>query len=118
MIAQEQREHKKEILDIKKYRNIILKDVGNREYFENIHRMVTEDKTSTASDNKIFIEVGAATDEVLYNFCKRTSNTNKWLKMFSTAGAALLGVTIFAQFFFGRMQIPKPAATQKDKKYA
>lgn len=110
--------NKKLLEEFKKYRNIVLNDVGNREYFENIHRMVTEDKTSTASDNKIFIEVGAATDEVLYNFCKRTSNTNKWLKMFSTAGAALLGVTIFAQFFFGRMQIPKPAATQKDKKYA
>ena len=110
--------NKKLLEEFKKYRSMVLHDVGNTTYFENSYRNIKEDATSLASDNKIFIEIGAATDEVLYNFCKRSSNTNKWLKMFSTAGAALLGATVLAQFFFGRMQTPQITATQKDKTHA
>lgn len=107
--------NKKLLEEFKKYRSMVLNDVGNKSYFENSYRNINDDASSLASDNKIFIEIGAATDEVLYNFCKRSSNTNKWLKMFSTAGAALLGATVLAQFFFGRMQTPQITATQKDK---
>ncbi len=110
--------NKKLLEEFKKYRAMVLNDVGNKDYFENSYRKINDDISSTASDNKIFIEIGAAPDEVLYNVCKRASNTNKWLKMFTTAGAALLGVTVFAQFFFGKMQLPKSTAIQKDKKHA
>ncbi len=103
--------------EFNKYRRMFLKDIGNANYFEYVYRIVNG-SGSDASDNKIFNEVGAATDEVLYNYCKRASNTNKWIKMFATAGAALLGVTVLAQFFFGRMQTPKPTPVEKDKQYA
>lgn len=107
------------LAEFKKYRKMILNDVGDVKYFEHIHRKVNEAaKDSNATDNKIFTEIGAATDEILYNYSKRAFNTNKWIKMFTTAGAALLGVTVLAQFFFGRMQTPKPAPVQKDKQYA
>lgn len=109
--------HNKFLAEFKKYRGMLLKDVGNASYFEYVYRVVNG-SGSDATDNKIFNEVGAATDEVLYNYCRRASNTNKWIKMFATAGAALLGVTVLAQFFFGRMQTPKPIPVQKDKQDA
>ncbi len=109
--------NRKIFAEFNKYRSMFLKDVGNTNYFEYVYRVVNG-SGSDATDNKIFNEVGAATDEVLYNYCKRASNTNKWIKMFATSGAVLLGVTVLAQFFFGRMQTPKPTPVQKDKQYA
>lgn len=101
------------LAEFRAYRDLLYKQVGNKEYFESILSKVDKDVTSTASDKEIFNLIGAATDKIVANYGKQTFNTNKWLKMFGTMGAALLAVTVGAQFFFGRMKPPKTAETQK-----
>ena len=37
----------------------------------------------------------------------------KWIKIFGGFGAALLGVTILAQFLFGKMKTPETTGKKK-----
>lgn len=99
--------------EFKAYRNAIYNKIGNAHYFESILSKVDKDVKSNATDKEIFNLIGAATDKIVANYGKQTFNTNKWLKMFGTMGAALLAVTVGAQFFFGRMKPPKTTETQK-----
>ena len=39
---------------------------------------------------------------MLYKALKDHYNTNKWLKMCTTAGSIVLGVTLASQFAFGK----------------
>ena len=95
-----------------KYRELVFHQIGNIHYIEKILHKVdlanNKDAGCSLNSKTIFETIGAATDEIVHNYCKQTYNTDKWLKMFGTTGAVLLGLTVFAQFFFGRMKTPKP----------
>lgn len=101
------------LAEFKTYRDTLYKQVGNKNYFESVLSKVDKKGISTASDREIFDLIGAATDKMVASYGKQTFNTNKWLKMFGTMGAALLAITVGAQFFFGRMKPPKTTETQK-----
>ena len=97
------------------YRRFCLEQIGNAFAVEkNLHK--ASDVASTASNALIFRITGAATDEVIANYGKQSFNTNKWLKIFGTTGAVLLGLTVAAQFFFGRMKLPQNNKTQETTK--
>lgn len=55
-------------------------------------------KTAVAKFNKI----ACTPDNMLYKALKDHYNTNKWLKMCTTAGSIVLGVTLASQFAFGK----------------
>lgn len=54
-----------------------------------------------------FLITGIAPDEFMFNIFNQKYNTNKWFKMFGGMGAALLAVTVGAQFFFGKLKMPE-----------
>ena len=87
------------------YRNLILDKIGGEKNFAKPrHRIRPESKTG--SELK-FLLTGIATDELFYKAGQQAYNTNKWLKMFGTIGAVTLGVTVLAQFFFGKTKSPE-----------
>ncbi|MBO5434775.1 hypothetical protein J6A31_03000, partial [bacterium] len=96
------------------YRQTVLKELGNASAIEKELHKVSKD-VSEASSALMFRLTGAATDDIIANFGQQSFNSNKWLKMFGTAGAVLLGVTVLSQFFFGKMKLPQ-AQTQESKK--
>ena len=101
--------------EFKKYRSFCLEQIGNANAVErNVHKV--SGAASTASNALIFRITGAATDEVISNYGKQSFNTNKWLKIFGTTGAVLLGLTVAAQFFFGKMKLPQNHQAQDTTK--
>ena len=102
--------------EFKTYRTKVLNEVGNAYAIEKGNHKAVENGVSSMSNAMIFRITGAATDEVMSNYGKQAFNTNKWLKMFGTAGAVLLGVTVLSQFFFGRMKLPQVQQAQDTKK--
>lgn len=88
------------------YRQIIFNKVGNLEYIEKKHHKVGTN--CDLNSKAIFNLIGASTDEIVHNYCKQAYNTRKWLNMFGKTGGILLGLTLFAQLFFGKMKTPKP----------
>ncbi len=106
----------KELLnDFKQYRKFCLEQIGNAMAFERKTHKVSGVK-STATNGLIFRMTGAATDEVFANYGKQSFNTNKWFRIFGTAGAVLLGLTVATQFFFGKMKLPQNRQTQETSK--
>ena len=87
------------------FRREFAQDLGNSEYFVKPYHLLHGYKNGVSSYTK-FLRMGMAPDQMLHNVIKETFNTRKWLKMFGGFGAGLLGVTVLAQFFFGKM---KPA---------
>lgn len=102
--------------EFKVYRSKVLQEVGNAYAIEKGTHTLSNVGGSSMSNAMIFRITGAATDEVMANYGKQAFNTNKWLKMFGTAGATLLGVTVLAQFFFGKMKLPQAQQPQETKK--
>jgi len=102
--------HKALFNEFQNYRKFVLEQIGNAYAVERNTHMVSGVQ-STASNARIFRITGAATDEVVANYGKQAFNTNKWLKIFGTTGAVLLGVTALTQFFFGKMKLPQNAQT-------
>ena len=91
--------------EIPAYRDQILNIIGGENYFAKpFHRI--RPQNGAGSDLK-FLLTGIAPDELFFKAGQQAFNTRKWLKIFGTFGGALLGVTVLAQFFFGRM--PNPA---------
>ena len=68
---------------------------------------------SDAGSELKFLLTGIATDELFFKAGQQAYNTNKWLKLFGTIGAATLGVTVLAQFFFGKMKSNEQKGSQK-----
>lgn len=92
---------KNEVLN---YRRLVYNCVGGSHNFaKQRHKTIA---TNTASDIK-FLLTGISPKEFFFNNIQNTFNTKKWLKMFGGAGAALLGVTVLSQFFFGRIKQPR-----------
>ncbi len=57
--------------------------------------------------------MGAAPDEMILKMANQKFNSGKWFSMFGKLGAALVGVTLISQLFFGRMKTPKPTKETK-----
>ncbi len=93
------------------YRSRILEILGGDKYFAKPYHVIGEAKT-TGSDIK-FLLTGIATDELFYKRGQQLYNNKKWLKIFGGFGAALLGVTVLAQFFFGKMKTPPVTGDKK-----
>lgn len=96
------------LTEFKKYRDDIYYKVGNLHYIEKIHHKTNTDGMCDLNDKVIFELLGAAPDEVFLKYGKQTFNTRKWLSIFGKTGGILLGVTVLAQFLFGKMKLPKP----------
>lgn len=97
--------------EINRYRTLILDNIGSEHYFAKPNHKIRP-ANGAGSDLK-FLLTGIAPDELFYKAGQQAFNTKKWLKIFGGFGAALLGVTVLAQFFFGKM----PKYQQKaDKK--
>lgn len=100
--------YKNILSEFKEYRNVVFEKIGNIHYIEKqLHKVGSNCDIDAKT---IFGIIGAATDEIVHNHCKQAYNTRKWLTSFGKTGGILLGVTVLAQFFFGKMKTPKPIA--------
>ena len=89
-----------------KYRSDFLDDLGGHYYFVKPFHKVPG-KTGAGSSYTKFLRVGMAPDQMLHGTIKEVFNTRQWLKTFGGIGAALLGITVLSQFFFGKMKTPE-----------
>lgn len=98
------------------YRKASLYNLGNSKYFAKVYHMAVNGIGEVVTtDSKKFNLTGIAIDELLSKTGQQMYNTRKWLKIFGTMGAALLGVTVGAQFFFGKMKPPKERIKETKK---
>lgn len=88
-----------------RYRQLIMEKLGGEKYFAKPRHLVSG-KNHTGSDIK-FLLTGIAPDEFFFKAGQQAFNTKKWLKMFGGFGAGLLGVTVFTQFFLGKLKTPR-----------
>ena len=88
---------------IKKFREAM----GNTSQFYNRGLTVNPEQAGLASRLETssagkFILNSKSPKAMIQDLAKRVHNSNKWLKMFTTAGAVLLGTTLLAQLNFRR----------------
>ena len=93
------------------YRKLILEKIGGEHNFAKPRHRIRP-KVNAGSELK-FLLTGIATDELFFKTFQQQYNTNKWLKIFGTIGAVTLGVTVLAQFFFGKMKFQNQKGSQK-----
>ncbi len=84
------------------YRKEILKYLGGDKYFAKPNHLVNGQAHGSSSLLRMLL-LGSSTDEMISKLCSQRYNSSKWLKMFGTLGASILGVTVLSQFFMGRM---------------
>lgn len=97
--------------ELMNYRKLILEKIGGEYNFAKPRHRIRP--VSDAGSDLKFLLTGIATDELFFKAGQQAYNTNKWLKIFGTIGAATLGVTVLAQFFFGKMKSPEQKGSQK-----
>lgn len=91
--------------EMSNYRELVLDKIGGEDYMlKPRHRI--RPKSDAGSDLK-FLLTGIAPDEFLFKSGQQFYNSKKWLKIFGTFGGVLLGVTVLAQFFFGKTKNQK-----------
>ena len=100
---------KKELVN---YRNLTLDILGGEKYFAKPRHLVRS--INNASSEIKFLITGIATDEFFFKSCRQLFNTHYWKKTFVRFGAGLLGVTVLAQFFFGKTKASKKGAVKND----
>ncbi len=88
------------------YRDAVFKDIGDTKYFAKLQHFV-ENRGSDATSARKFLLLGMSPDDLFSKIGLRKYNSQTWRKTFGTIGAVLLGVTLVAQFFFGRMKLPE-----------
>ena len=93
--------------EISNYRNLVMDYVGGEHYFWKPRHKV-RDAAQAGSDIK-FLLTGISPNELFFKSGQQVYNSKKWLKMFGGFGIGLLGVTVLAQFFLGRLKAPKKA---------
>ncbi|MBE7709808.1 MAG: hypothetical protein E7Z93_05095 [Cyanobacteria bacterium SIG32] len=89
-----------------RYRGDFLDNLGGHYYFVKPYHKVAG-KSGAGSSYTKFLRVGMAPDQMLHGTIKEVFNTRQWLKTFGGIGAGLLGLTVLAQFFFGKMKTPE-----------
>ena len=91
--------------EVTNYRRLVMEKIGGERYFWK-PRHIVSNTGDTGSDIK-FLLTGIAPNELIYKTGQQVFNTRKWLKIFGGIGAGLLGVTVLAQFFLGRLKAPQ-----------
>lgn len=87
--------------DLEAYRDKVLNIIGGEHYFAKPRHKIRP-TNETGSELK-FLLTGIAPDELFFKAGQQAFNTKKWFKIFGTFGSVLLGLTVLAQFFFGKM---------------
>lgn len=87
--------------NVTEYRENVVKIIGGENYFAKPRHRISP--VNDAGSEFKFLLTGIAPDELFFKAGQQAFNTRKWLKIFGTFGGALLGVTVLAQFFFGKM---------------
>lgn len=98
--------------DIQKYNKEFYEKIGGSDYFQKAYHKTVEGVKAT--DEEKFLLAGLAPDEMFTKLFNQKFNTKKWSKTYVRFGAALLGITVFSQFFFGNL--PEPRKINKDAK--
>ena len=91
--------------EVNEYRKACASELGDAFYFAKPRHLV-HGVQSDASSYKQFLRMGMSPDQMFNVTIKELFNTKKWLKMFGGLGLGLLGVTVLAQFTFGKMKTP------------
>lgn len=91
--------------EVTNYRRLVMDKIGGEKYFWK-PRHIVSNSNDAGSDIK-FLLTGIAPNELIYKTGQQVFNTRKWLKIFGGIGAGLLGVTVLAQFFLGRLKAPQ-----------
>lgn len=91
--------------EVIRHRDLVLEKLGGEKYFAKPRHLIRAEN-KTGSDIK-FLLTGIAPDELIFKTGQQLYNSKKWLKIFGGFGAALLGVTVLAQFFIGKMKAPE-----------
>jgi hypothetical protein len=94
-----------------KYRQLVVEKLGGEHYFAKPRHKISN-SAPVGSDIK-FLLTGIAPDEFFFKAGQQAFNTKKWLKMFGGFGIGLLGVTVLAQFFLGRLKAPRQVNNDK-----
>ncbi len=92
--------------ELTQYRHNFINEIGDAHYFFKPYH-VARSQNKNAKSYTQFLLMGMAPDQMFSTTMKEMFNTRKWLKMFGGFGAALLGVTVLSQFFFGKMKVPE-----------
>ena len=87
--------------NVTEYRENIVKIIGGENYFAKPRHRISP--VNDAGSEFKFLLTGIAPDELFFKAGQQAFNTRKWLKIFGAFGGVLLGVTVLAQFFFGKM---------------
>ena len=96
--------------EVLNYRDLVLNKIGGEYYMHKPRHRIRP--ISDAGSTLKFLLTGIAPDEFFFKSGQQFFNSNKWFKIFSTFGAALLGVTVLAQFFFGKTKNPKQGSAK------
>jgi hypothetical protein len=91
--------------DFKNYRKSVLKFLGGDKYFAKPNFLVNGESHISSSEYK-FRLAGCSLDSMFQNLFTNSFNNQKWFNVFGKLGAALVGVTLLAQFFIGRTKNP------------
>ena len=86
--------------DVNKYNSEVYNKIGSAEYFTKPNHKTTGDQG--ASSEYKFLLLGVAPDEMMTKTVQQSYNSQKWGKTFGTVGAVLTGLTVAAQFLFGK----------------
>lgn len=87
--------------NVTEYRENVVKIIGGENYFAKPRHRISP--VNDAGSEFKFLLTGIAPDELFFKAGQQAFNTRKWLKIFGAFGGILLGVTVLAQFFFGKM---------------
>lgn len=86
--------------DVNKYNSEVYNKIGSADYFTKPNHKTTGDQG--ASSEYKFLLLGVAPDEMMTKTVQQSYNSQKWGKTFGTVGAVLTGLTVVAQFLFGK----------------
>ncbi len=86
--------------EVNKYNNEVFTKIGGADYFTKPNHKTTGDM-GTSSEEK-FLLLGVAPDEMMTKTIQQSYNTQKWGKTFGGVAAVLTGLTVAAQFLFGK----------------
>lgn len=87
--------------NVTEYRENVVKIIGGENYFAKPRHRISP--VNDAGSEFKFLLTGIAPDELFFKAGQQAFNTRKWFKIFGAFGGVLLGVTVLAQFFFGKM---------------
>ena len=87
--------------NVTEYRENVVKIIGGENYFAKPRHRISP--VNDAGSEFKFLLTGIAPDELFFKAGQQAFNTRKWLKIFGAFGGVLLGFTVLAQFFFGKM---------------